>query len=116
MHFLSLGGLLARLELEEELWAVPKLFYLVMLQFIPAAAYFELPFLFPFWCRHFPPPTETGNAVSKIQADPSPASSFGYVTDQLNNANQYLAKGDKIHLETALSHHGKERGRLCKGI
>lgn len=74
MHFLSLGGLLVSLELEEKLWAVTKLFCLVVLQFIPAAAYFELPFMFPFWGWHSPPPTETGNAVSKsrlIQAQPA---------------------------------------------
>lgn len=91
MHFLSLGGLLARLELEEKLWAVPKLLNLVMLQFIPAAAYFELPWMFPFCCWHSPPPTKAGSAVSRVQANPSPPSSSGYVTDQINNAN--LPKG-----------------------
>lgn len=68
--------------------------------------------MFPYCCWQSPPPTETGSAVSRVQADPSPPSSSDYVTDELNNTNQDLPKGDKIHLET-VSTRWRGEGQVC---
>lgn len=92
MHFLSLGGLLARLGLEEELWAVPKSLNSVMVQFIPRNHS-----CFLSGAGTLLHPQEQGVLFPGFQADPSPPSSSGYVTDQLNNANLDLSKWDKSH-------------------
>lgn len=96
--FSVIGRFAGRVGLERELWDVPKLLNLVMLQFIPRN---HSCFLSGAGTLLHPQKQAVLFPGSRlVQAH----SNSGYVTDQVNNANQDLPKGDKSRLETVLSH------------